>query len=96
MMRIALLLAFLLQFSISNSQVTIDIADVTGNSGGTVDVEFRATNFTDIAGMQFTVRFDPAVITYNQVLDLNNALPGFDPSGSIGISNIASGILRVQ
>lgn len=95
-MRIALLLAFLLQFSISYSQVTMSIANVTGNSGGTVDVEFRVTNFTNVAGMQFSVRFDPAVITYNQVASTNNALTGFDPTGSFGTSSVGTGALRVS
>ncbi len=83
-MRIALLLAFLLQFSFSYSQVSVKIANVTGNTGGTVDVEVRVDNFTNVYGMQFSIRFDPAVITFNQALNTNNALLGFDPNGSFG------------
>jgi gliding motility-associated-like protein len=86
MMRIALLLAFLLQFSISYSQVSVTVAEVTGGSGGTVDVDFRVTGFTNISGFQFAVLFDNSVVTVNDVLNLNNGLPAFTKGGSFSLT----------
>lgn len=47
-----------------NSSPTISIADVTGTPGAAVSVPVYGQNLTDITAFQWTVLYDPAILSY--------------------------------
>lgn len=61
--------------------------------GTTVNMDFLAFNFTDLAAYQFALKFDPTQLRFEQIEVL---APGFplDPDGNFGMFNIAGGELR--
>lgn len=54
--------------------------------GSSVCIPVRATGFVDIVSFQYSVNWDPAVLSYTGATSLNPALPGLRP-GSISSSN---------
>lgn len=59
-----------------------------GKTGEMVTVKINVTNFTDIGGIQWTMRWDPAVIEYTSVQDL--ALTDLS-LGSFNLTKVAQG-----
>ncbi len=54
--------------------------------GSSVCIPVRANNFTDIVSFQFSVNWDPTVLSYTGATSLNPNIPGLRP-GSISSSN---------
>ena len=69
------------------------VRDRVLKTGETVNMDFLAFGFTDIAAYQFALKFDPAQLRFERIEVL---APGFplDPSGNFGLFNIAGGELR--
>jgi hypothetical protein len=55
--------------------VVFNIGQERGIPGDQVCVEVTGENFTDVAGFQFRLEFDPAVLQFDNVDDFNPALP---------------------
>lgn len=51
-----------------------------GAPGDTVCVEIRVDNLVDVTNAQFTLTWDPAVLDFVEVSNLNSMLPGLDGS----------------
>jgi len=62
-------------------------------TGETIDLDFSAINFTDIAAFQHGMRFDPATLQFQNLNITNTVLP-LDASGNFGTFQIAQGELR--
>lgn len=62
----------------------LTIADETTTVGSQVCVPVTVTGFTDIMGMQFTIEYDPSLLGFVSVGNLNPDLPGFSPAANIG------------
>jgi len=62
---------FLVPATYSQTSLTISPTTITGNTGETVTVSLIVNDFTDIVSMQYGIKWDPAVIQYNSVDDLN-------------------------
>jgi len=58
-------------------------------SGGDVCVQFTSEGFKDIAAAQFTLNFDPAVIDFTSIENIN--WPGVTEGGNFGVSGAANG-----
>lgn len=65
-----------------NAQVAITMSDETVNPGQTVDVDVTLDNFTDIISFQFTVDYDPTVITFNSIVNVTTELEQFSNSAA--------------
>ena len=61
------------------------------SNGQQVCVQFTSEGFSDIGGAQYTINFNPAVIAYTGVQNIN--WPGVSEAGSFGTTNAASGEL---
>lgn len=68
---------------------------VQGNPGDLVCVDYRITGFDDLNSMQFTINYDPAVLTFQNVVipgnlpnfsQANMGLPPSVPQGTITVS----------
>ena len=74
------------------AQVTISPDTVETKHGQKVNVPIRVKDFVNLTGLQFTLQWDPAVLTYDTVANFN--LPGLDastiggPQDSINVGKI--------
>ncbi|MEL6863561.1 MAG: T9SS type A sorting domain-containing protein [Bacteroidota bacterium] len=87
---LVLLLAFALPLS-GNSQVTIDISDISGNQN--VRVDFSVAGFDSIVSMQYTINWDPNFLTFVSVdsfrlegLSQTSFATTNAPSGEMGLA----------
>lgn len=69
------------------------VRDRVLKTGDTVNMNFLAFGFTDIAAYQFALKFDPAQLRFEKIEILTPDLP-LDPGGNFGLFNIAAGELR--
>lgn len=69
------------------------VRDRVLKAGTTVNMDFLAFNFTDVAAYQFALKFDPAQLRFEKIEVL---APGFplNPINNFGLYNIAGGELR--
>ena len=75
-----LLIALFGLHSLLWSQPTFTIDDTSADPGGTVSVNFKVKDFANIVGMQFSVNWDPTVLSYNSIANFSNTLRDFDQS----------------
>lgn len=73
----------------SNTEIRIDY-NASAASGSSVSIPVQVNNFSDILGTQFSIQWDPSVLTF--VNTDNISLPNLG-SNSLGLSQTASGIL---
>ena len=69
------------------------VRDQLLKAGQTIDLDFSVANFTDIAAYQFGMRFDPAVMQFQQASGINTEL-ALDQASHFGAYRIAQGELR--
>jgi len=62
-------------------------------TGQTIELDFSVANFTDIAAYQYGMRFDPAVLQYQQATGTNTDV-ALDEAGHFGTYQIVKGELR--
>lgn len=60
------------------SQPVFEIDNTTGDPGGTVAVNFKVTNFSNIVGMQFSINWDPSVLQFSSLSNITSAINDFD------------------
>lgn len=60
----------------------------SGKQNEEVTVKIRVSNFTDIGGIQWTIRWDPTVIQYSSIGDFN--LPDLS-TGSFNVTKVSQG-----
>lgn len=72
----------------AQTSLTLSPTQIDGNTGETVSVQVIVNDFTDIVSMQFVVQWDPAVIQFESVdnLNLKDLTEGnFNPDAAGGI-----------
>ncbi|HMQ49130.1 MAG TPA: cohesin domain-containing protein [Saprospiraceae bacterium] len=62
----------------------LNIADATVDPGEQFCVPITAQNFSDVVGMAFTVNYNPDLLEFDQLTNLNPGLPLFSVAGSTG------------
>ncbi|WP_367391598.1 cohesin domain-containing protein [Lewinella sp. LCG006] len=62
---------------------TLILADATANQGDNVCLPVTVNDFNNILGMQFSINYDPAALTFTGAQNFNAALVGFT-AGSVG------------
>ncbi len=87
-------LSFVLSFSALVAQPTFSFDSGTGNPGTSFTTDVTVDDFDDILSVQFSIRWDPAVLEFVQTTNLATDLPGLIP-GNIGdfASNTDDGII---
>ncbi len=66
-------------------RLTIEDIDIDPNDQFCVKV--TADNFTDVVGMQFTINYDPGLLSFDQATNLNPDVPMFSVAANIGTPN---------
>ncbi len=59
----------------------------------TVDVDIKVASFTNVSGMQFTLRWDPGILEFMHVDSLNFGLDYLVYADNFGITEVNNGIL---
>ena len=65
-------------FQMAFSQVQFNISDDSGDSGQTVSVDVRVSDFVDISSMQFSINWDPTVMEYSSIENISTVVPQFN------------------
>ncbi len=93
----SLFIALLLAFGLNAQQVSLTIPEKTVDPGQTFSVDIKAADFDDIASMQYTVFWDPNIIQFQSVGNLNPNMPDFTTNeANFNITNAANGKIRIS
>ena len=68
---------------------------VVANEGETVCIPVRVEDFTDILGMEYSITFDPDVLTFQNVTNFNPGVTGLD-AADFDISDAANGTILLD
>ena len=79
----ALLLWFVVPVS---AQPTIFTPDMTVDEGTTIEVDVKVNDFESVQSMQFSVNWDPTVLQFDSLSNLN-ALPDYSVGANFNIAN---------
>jgi len=71
------------------------IQDKTFNAGDTVEAQFKARDFQDIIGYQYTIEFNDRILSYNEVIAHQNTLTGLT-ANSFGMQQAAQGLITTS
>ena len=90
------LFALLFTFSIKAQEVSLTVPDRTVNPGEWFTIGIKASDFDNIASMQFAIKWNPAIIDFQSVTGLNVNMPDFTPINSFNSAFATDGRLRVS
>ncbi len=66
------------------SQISVVFTGGTAQPGETIDIDVSVSDFTEIVSFQFSINWDPTVLTYNSIQNVTTALEEFSEEGNIG------------
>ena len=76
--------------SLAAQTVDIYVEDVEAELGGTASVNIRVTSFSDVAGVQFSLHWDPTELSFTS---LGNIALNANESGSFNVQTTNEGML---
>lgn len=85
---------FLFAFSLA-AQPEFTVSGLTAETGDTVDVNVVVDNYVDYISLQYSMRWDPAVVSFVAITNVTEGLPGFSAASSINV-NAGEGFLTVS
>ncbi len=77
----------------NTGSVEINVGSECDEPGQNECVSFCVEDFVDVGTMQFTIAFDPRILSYQSLVGIN--LLGLTESGSFNFSDIDKGIIRL-
>ena len=80
-----LLLFLFLAFSSRAEQPIFNISSAEANPGEIIEIDFHVDNFTNLILAQFSINWDPAVLEFVQVRNINADVNGLSESGSFNL-----------
>ena len=92
----SLLIAIFSAFSLNAQQVGMTIPDKTVDPGQTFSIDVKVSDFDDIVSMQFALFWDPAVIQFQSVANLNVNMPDFSVANSFNFNPAPQGYFKVS
>ncbi|GEM_PF-1833141 len=90
------LLAILTAFSLKAQEVSLSVPDMTVDPGQWFSVDIKASDFDNIASMQFAVHWNPNIIQFQSVSSLNANMPDFSVINSFNSNFANEGRMRVS
>ncbi len=72
--------------TVTTSDLTLTVGSASGATNSDVCLELTTSNFKNVIGMQYAIKFDPAFLTHKSFDNLNAGLRGFS-TGSINANN---------
>lgn len=77
------------------AQPELTVSGVSANQGETVDIDVVVDDYTDYISLQFSMQWDPDVVSFMEVTNVTDGLPGFSEASSINV-NASQGFLTVS
>ena len=71
-------------FSSTQAQISIVFTGGTAEPGESIDIDVSVSDFTDIVSFQFSVNWDPNVLTFGSIENVTTDLEQFSAEGNIG------------
>lgn len=90
-----LLLALLSSCILNAQELQLTVPDMTVDPGQSFSIDVKASDFDNIESMQFALFWDPSVIEFQSVSNLNSNMPDFSQSGNFNFANAANGRFRM-
>lgn len=90
------LLAVLTAFTLSAQTVSLTVPDKLVNPGEWFTISIKASDFDNIASMQYAIIWNPNIIEFQSVTGLNVNMPDFTAISSFNSSFATQGRLRVS
>jgi gliding motility-associated-like protein len=78
----------------NTTDLTLKVSSASGATNTDVCLELTTTNFKNVIGMQYAIKFDPAFLTHKTFDNFNAGLRGFS-SGSVNANN-TSGFISLS
>ena len=88
---IILFLFFVSSMSL-NGQVTLIAPTQKANTGDLISAEIKVKSRDTISGLEFSLLWDPSVLTFQKVTNFNLTASSFD---TFGITNVSKGVLKL-
>ncbi len=82
---LSFLLALLSQQAFAQPGFYISPSELQVNEGESFCLDLKVDEFTDLIGVSFTLRFNPSVLQFNNITNINTNVPGLD-IGDFGVS----------
>ncbi len=79
--------------SMAQCNAKFTASSITGKTNDEVVVKYTVDNFTEIASLQWTIKFDKAVLQYLDIVDLD--LPDLTKSSSFNVTKASEGQITV-
>jgi gliding motility-associated-like protein len=92
---VSLVILWLVSFHVKAEQPIFTISSLDATPGEIIDINIHVDNFSDIVSTQFSINWDPTVLTFRAGKNFNASIPGFS-TNSLGTVEIAEGKLRIQ
>ncbi len=73
---LGVLVAWFFSFALKAEQPIFNISSVDANPGQIINIDFHVDNFTNIISAQFSVNWNPTVIKFKSIKNLNANVPG--------------------
>mgnify|MGYP000064034651 CR=1 FL=1 len=77
-----------------SDDLTLNMESATVNAGDDFCLAITADNFTNMLGFDFSVAYNPGILDFTQVTNVNPALTGFNPIANV--ANPTDGSITVQ
>ncbi|MBI1225125.1 MAG: T9SS type A sorting domain-containing protein [Bacteroidetes bacterium] len=90
------LLILFTAFSMNAQTVSLTVPDKLVNPGEWFTIGIKASDFDNIASMQYAIQWNPDIIEFQSVTGLNSNMPDFTAINSFNIAHSAEGRLRVS
>ncbi|WP_236979349.1 gliding motility-associated C-terminal domain-containing protein [Membranihabitans maritimus] len=84
---------FNLSFAAGATTVEISFPDTTVEEGSQICIPVRVSDFTNIGGFQFPIKWDPSVLEYSSIMNSNPILSDFAPGSNYNENFADQGIL---
>jgi len=79
---IGLILIWMISLPLRAEQPIFNISSLDASHGQIIDVDFHVDHFSNIISAQFSVNWDPAVLKFKAIKNLNAGVPGLSLSSS--------------
>lgn len=92
----SLLFAIFTAFGLNAQSVSLTLPEMVVDPGQWFSVEVKASDFDNIASMQFPIKWNPSIIQFQSVTSLNTNMPDFTVINSFNSSMANEGQLNVS
>ncbi len=90
--KLIILYIFLVSSLSLNGQVALIAPTQKANTGDLISAEIKVKSRDTISGLEFSLLWDPSVLTFQKVTNFNLTASSFD---TFGITNVSKGVLKL-